>query len=79
MSYSRANIKKGSKYVLFFFLHFLFFFFFQFHQSKQINLRLTNANGWRFHAQLERMSHPCYGVIPVTFALARAQDKSVCA
>lgn len=32
-----------------------------------------------FNAQLERVSHPCYGAIPVTFALARAQDKSVCA
>ena len=54
-------------------------FFYLFHQSKQINLRLAHANGWCFYALLERVSHPCYGVIPVTFALARAQDKSVCA
>lgn len=73
MSYSRTNVRKEDADA------FSFFFLVSFRQSKQINLRPSNANGWCFHAQLERMTHSYYGVIPVTFALAQAQDKSVCA
>lgn len=75
MSYSRDKQKNRQQpeAIMFSFFPQLFLFL----QSKQINLGLANANGWCFYAQLERVSHPCYGVITVTFALAQAQDKSV--
>lgn len=37
-----------------------------------------NANGC-FYMAFKWVSHPCYGVISVTFALAQTQDKCVCA
>lgn len=78
MSYSRKGKKKQQPEAIMICPQ-LFLKKILFLQSKRINLGLANANGLCFYAQLERVSHPCFGVIPVTFALAEAQDKCVCA